>query len=54
MTCFLVPSLLPPTQNESDEDIQTIPTIGFNVETLAYKNIKFQVRFPLSEPVLSC
>jgi len=31
-------------QNESDEDIQTIPTIGFNVETLAYKNIKFQVR----------
>lgn len=30
-------------QNESDEDIQTIPTIGFNVETLAYKNIKFQV-----------
>lgn len=30
-------------QNESDEDIQTIPTIGFNVETLQYKNIKFQV-----------
>mmetsp|Transcript_22754 Transcript_22754/g.26736 ORF Transcript_22754/g.26736 Transcript_22754/m.26736 type:complete len:186 (+) Transcript_22754:88-645(+) len=30
-------------QNESDEDIQTIPTIGFNVETLSYKNIKFQV-----------
>merc|ERR550514_2541999 len=27
-----------------DEPIgQTVPTIGFNVETLAYKNIKFQV-----------
>mmetsp|Transcript_19331 Transcript_19331/g.28579 ORF Transcript_19331/g.28579 Transcript_19331/m.28579 type:complete len:185 (-) Transcript_19331:85-639(-) len=30
-------------QNESDEEIQTIPTIGFNVEMLQYKNIKFQV-----------
>jgi len=30
-------------QNDSDEAIQTIPTIGFNVETLQYKNIKFQV-----------
>mmetsp|Transcript_31390 Transcript_31390/g.62199 ORF Transcript_31390/g.62199 Transcript_31390/m.62199 type:complete len:186 (+) Transcript_31390:106-663(+) len=30
-------------QNETDEAIQTIPTIGFNVETLKYKNIKFQV-----------
>mmetsp|Transcript_7277 Transcript_7277/g.23866 ORF Transcript_7277/g.23866 Transcript_7277/m.23866 type:complete len:129 (+) Transcript_7277:70-456(+) len=30
-------------QNESDDEIQTIPTIGFNVETLQYKNIKFQV-----------
>lgn len=27
-------------QNESDEAVQTIPTIGFNVETLQYKNIK--------------
>jgi GTPase SAR1 family protein len=27
-------------QNESDEAIQTIPTIGFNVETLQYKNLK--------------
>ena len=27
-------------QNESDEVVQTIPTIGFNVETLQYKNIK--------------
>ena len=26
-----------------DEPITTIPTIGFNVETLQYKNIKFQV-----------
>lgn len=32
-------------QNESDEAVQTIPTIGFNVETLQYKNIK--VRPPL-------
>uniref|UniRef100_A0A7S2DEW5 Uncharacterized protein n=1 Tax=Octactis speculum TaxID=3111310 RepID=A0A7S2DEW5_9STRA len=30
-------------QNETDEEINTIPTIGFNVETLKYKNIKFQV-----------
>ncbi|CAM9476780.1 unnamed protein product [Chrysoparadoxa australica] len=30
-------------QNEADEDISTIPTIGFNVETLQYRNIKFQV-----------
>ena len=27
-------------QNESDEAVQTIPTIGFNVETLQYKNLK--------------
>mmetsp|Transcript_22219 Transcript_22219/g.50886 ORF Transcript_22219/g.50886 Transcript_22219/m.50886 type:complete len:92 (-) Transcript_22219:937-1212(-) len=31
-------------QNESDEAIQTIPTIGFNVETLQYKNIKVRQR----------
>eukprot|EP00977_Amphora_coffeiformis_P016484 scaffold5111_cov166-Amphora_coffeaeformis.AAC.4 len=30
-------------QNESDEAVQTIPTIGFNVETLQYKNIKVSV-----------
>jgi GTPase SAR1 family protein len=30
-------------QNESDEAVQTIPTIGFNVETLQYKNIKVRV-----------
>ena len=28
---------------ESEEPVRTIPTIGFNVETLSYKNIKFQV-----------
>lgn len=27
-----------------DEPVKTVPTIGFNVETLQYKNIKFQVR----------
>ena len=32
-------------QNDSEENIQTIPTIGFNVEVLQYKNIKFQARF---------
>lgn len=32
-------------QNESDEAVQTIPTIGFNVETLQYKNIKVSSRF---------
>jgi len=26
------------------EVVSTIPTIGFNVETVNYKNIKFQVR----------
>ena len=31
-------------QNESDEAVQTIPTIGFNVETLQYKNIKVRQR----------
>lgn len=31
-------------QNDTDENIQTIPTIGFNVEVLQYKNIKFQVK----------
>merc|ERR1712110_365342 len=30
-------------QNESDHAVQTIPTVGFNVETLQYKNVKFQV-----------
>jgi GTPase SAR1 family protein len=34
-------------QNDSDENIQTIPTIGFNVEVLQYKNIKFQVTHSL-------
>jgi ADP-ribosylation factor family len=32
-------------QNESDEAVQTIPTIGFNVETLQYKNIKVRTLF---------
>eukprot|EP01084_Bolivina_argentea_P035576 65976_1 len=36
-------SILYKLSNEADDDIQTIPTIGFNVETLQYKNIKFQV-----------
>ena len=26
-----------------DEVVSTVPTIGFNVETLKYKNITFQV-----------
>ena len=33
-------------QNESDEAVQTIPTIGFNVETLQYKNIKVSASIP--------
>lgn len=36
-------STLDRLQNDTDENIQTIPTIGFNVEVLQYKNIKFQV-----------
>jgi len=35
--------LLNPDRLQADEPIETIPTIGFNVETLQYKNIKFQV-----------
>jgi hypothetical protein len=35
-------------QNESDEAVQTIPTIGFNVETLQYKNIKVRVVYSSS------
>ena len=26
-----------------DEVVSTVPTVGFNVETLRYKNITFQV-----------
>jgi hypothetical protein len=40
-------------QNDSEENIQTIPTIGFNVEVLQYKNIKFQVsRFCITAPIM--
>lgn len=35
--------LLDRLQNDTEENIETIPTIGFNVEVLQYKNIKFQV-----------
>ena len=48
--CLWVVACFSRVQNESDEDIQTIPTIGFNVETLAYKNIKFQVHPPPPAP----
>jgi hypothetical protein len=37
-------------QNDTEENIETIPTIGFNVEVLQYKNIKFQVRSTNSDP----
>lgn len=37
-------------QNESDEAVQTIPTIGFNVETLQYKNIKVRREIIFSVP----
>lgn len=26
-----------------DQDVTTIPTVGFNVETVTYKNVKFNV-----------
>lgn len=39
-------------QNESDEAVQTIPTIGFNVETLQYKNIKVGVCLLVVDRVL--
>ena len=45
--CFLLflkcVTVIDRLQNDSEENIQTIPTIGFNVEVLQYKNIKFQV-----------
>lgn len=28
-----------------DEVVTTIPTVGFNVETVQYRNVKFQVCF---------
>jgi ADP-ribosylation factor-like protein 1 len=47
-TPFFPDSLAPPTffstdRLQADEVIETVPTIGFNVETLQYKNLKFQV-----------
>jgi ADP-ribosylation factor-like protein 1 len=33
----------PSDRLQVDEPVTTVPTIGFNVETLQYKNIKFQV-----------
>jgi ADP-ribosylation factor-like protein 1 len=35
--------LVPADRLQADEIEQTVPTIGFNMETLQYKNIKFQV-----------
>ena len=35
-------------RTHSDETLATIPTIGFNVETVEYKNINFTVRLILS------
>ncbi|KIZ00007.1 ADP-ribosylation factor 3 [Monoraphidium neglectum] len=40
---FLLPPRLPPLPLLVGEVVSTIPTIGFNVETVSYKNIKFQV-----------
>ena len=36
-------ALLSADRLQVDEPVTTVPTIGFNVETLSYKNIKFQV-----------
>lgn len=33
------------------EVVTTIPTIGFNVETVQYKNLKFQVRATPCSPL---
>ena len=38
--CF---DVFPPDRLQADEPVTTVPTIGFNVETVQYKNIKFQV-----------
>ena len=40
-------------QNESDEAVQTIPTIGFNVETLQYKNIKVRQHYRVLARILN-
>jgi GTPase SAR1 family protein len=37
-------------QLKMGEVVSTIPTIGFNVETVTYKNLTFQVRGKLSAP----
>ena len=37
------PLFLSTDRLQADEVIETVPTIGFNVETLQYKNLKFQV-----------
>lgn len=37
-----------------DEPVSTAPTIGFNVETLQYKNIKFQVRLFMPAVAARC
>lgn len=39
----LPPPLSRADRLQVDEPVTTVPTIGFNVETLQYKNIKFQV-----------
>jgi len=43
-TCLpLAPRARRADRLQVDEPVTTVPTIGFNVETLRYKNIKFQV-----------
>jgi ADP-ribosylation factor-like protein 1 len=43
LDCAGKTTILYKLQNDTDEQIQTLPTIGFNVESLQYKSIKFQV-----------
>jgi hypothetical protein len=41
-----MPLLIPPAilyKLKLDQDVTTIPTVGFNVETVTYKNTKFNV-----------
>lgn len=36
------------------QSVTTIPTVGFNVETVTYKNIKFNVWVSELSPVILC
>lgn len=40
--CFNIPAILYKLKL-TNQDVTTIPTVGFNVESVTYKNVKFNV-----------